>query len=182
MASSSYARQLTQVNVAARFLGPNATMLDSSPPDPLFRTTAVDRRAALRAWPLVQISHPGVRLEDWLSYAISTGKRFGKTGGVVAIEDARGYIHALFAWNVLRTVTYRRAMRVTDMIVAALPGRQLAETLVEAVRDIAEQARADSVLIEIGDRQLAPDALLSDGFEHFALHCMRITRNAQGAG
>ncbi len=119
----------------------------------------------MRAWPLVQISHPGVRLEEWLSYAISTGKRLGKTGGVVAIEDARGYIHALFAWNVLAHGNLRRAMRVTDMIVAALPGRRLAETIVEAVRDIAEHTRADSVLIEIGDRQLAPDALLSDGFD-----------------
>lgn len=157
-------------------------MLDIRSPAPLFRTTAVDRRAALRAWPLVQMSDPGVRLEDWLSYAISTGKRLGKMGGMVAIEDARGYIHALFSWHVLRTVAYRRAMRVTDMIVAALPGRQLAETIVEAVRAIADQAGADSVLIEIGDRQLAPDALLSNGFEHFALHCMRIMRSTQGAG
>lgn len=157
-------------------------MLDARAPEPLFKTTPVDRRAALRAWPLVQISHPGVSLEAWLSYAVSTGKRLGKTGGVVAIEDARGYIHALFSWNVLRTVTYRRAMRITDMIVGALPGRQLAETIVEAVREVAEQVGADSVLIEIGDRQLAPDTLLSDGFEQFVLHCMRISRSADSTG
>jgi hypothetical protein len=156
-------------------------MLDIRSPAPLFRTTAVDRRAALRAWPLVQISHPGVRLEEWLSYAISKGNRFGKTGGVVAIEDARGYIHALFSWHVLRTVAYRRALRVTDMIVAALPGRRLAETIVESVWDVADQASADNVLVEIGDRQLAPDAFLSDGFEYFTLHCMRITRGPDGA-
>lgn len=136
----------------------------------------MDRRAALRAWPLVQISHPGVSLDDWLSYAIATGRRLGKNGGVVAIEDSRGYIHALFAWHVVRTVSHRRAMRVTDLIVGALPGRPLAETIVNAIRDIADQANAESVLIEIGERQLAPDALLSGGFEEFALHCMKIDR------
>jgi hypothetical protein len=141
----------------------------------------MDRRAALRAWPLVQISHPHVSLEDWLSYAIASGRRLGKNAGVVAIEDSRGYIHALFAWHVVRTVSHRRAMRVTDLIVGALPGRPLAETIVDAIRVIADQAKADSVLIEIGERQLAPDALLSGGFEEFALHCMKIDRKAQMA-
>lgn len=156
-------------------------MLDTRSPDPLFKTTTVDRRAALRAWPLVQISHPGVTLEEWLDYAVATGRRLGKTGGAVAIEDARGYIHAVFAWHIVRTISRRRSMRVMDMVVGALPGRQLAETIVAAVRELAEQARADSVLIEIGDRQLAPDALLSDGFEQFVLHCMRIERSPEGA-
>ncbi|MFN3888800.1 MAG: hypothetical protein ACK4MV_00275 [Beijerinckiaceae bacterium] len=155
-------------------------MLDAKPAEPLFKTTPVDRRVALRAWPLVQISHPGVTREEWVSYAVSAGRRLGKTGGVIAIEDARGYIHALFAWHVVRTVSHRRAMRVTDMVVGALPGRHLAETIVAAIREVADQADADSVLIEIGDRQLAPDTLLSDGFEQFVLHCMRINRQAEG--
>jgi len=157
-------------------------MLDTRLPDPLFKTTPVDRRVALRAWPLVQISHPGVTLEEWLSYAVAAGRRLGKNGGVVAIEDARGYIHALFAWNVVRTVAHRRAMRVTDMVVGALPGRQLAETIVTAIREVAEQASADSVLIEIGDRQLAPDTLLSEGFEQFVMNCMRIRRASESVG
>lgn len=79
----------------------------------------------------------------------------------------------------MRTVADRRAMRITDMIVAALPGRQLAETIVGAIREVANQVAAYSVLIEIGDRQLAPEALLSDGYEQFVLHCMRITRGRQ---
>ncbi|MBX9758357.1 MAG: hypothetical protein K2Y29_06235 [Beijerinckiaceae bacterium] len=147
---------------------------------PLFKTTPVDRRVALRAWPLVQLSHPGVTREEWLSYAISTGKRLGKTGGAVAIEDSRGYIHALFSWSVTRTISHRRAMRVCDMVVGALPGQRLAETIVAAVRDVAAEIEADSVLIEIGDRQLAPDALLSDGFEHLVMHCVRIARSSEG--
>lgn len=151
-------------------------MLDTKPSEPLFRTTNVDRRVALRAWPLVQIAHPGVTREGWLSYAVAAGRRLGKNGGVVAIEDSRRYIHALFAWHVVRTVSHRRAMRVTDMVVGALPGRRLAETIVGAIRAVADEVHADSVLIEIGDRQLAPDTLLSGGFEQFALHCMRIER------
>lgn len=151
-----------------------AGMLDTNPPDPLFKTTPVDRRVALRAWPLVQISHPAVTREEWVSYAVTTGRRLGKTGGVVAIEDSRGYIHALFSWYVVRTVSHRKAMRVNDMIVGALPGRRLAETIVESIREVADQAGAGSVLIEIGDQQLAPDTLLSDGFEEFVMHCMRI--------
>ena len=151
-------------------------MLDAIPHDPLFKTTAMDRRVALRAWPLIQISHPGVSREEWLSYALAAGRRLGKTGGVVAIEDSRGYIHALFAWHVVRTVSHRRAMRVTDMVVGALPGKQLAETIVSAIREIADQVGADSVLVEVGDRQLAPDTRLSDGFEQLVLHCMRFRR------
>lgn len=151
-------------------------MLDSCPAEPLFKTTTVNRRVALQAWPIVQISHPSVSQTAWLSFAVATGRRLGRTGGVVAIEDSRGYIHAVFVWNVLRTVADRRAMRITDMIVAALPGRQLAETIVDAIREVANQVAAHSVLIEIGDRQLAPETLLSDGYELFALPCMRIIR------
>jgi hypothetical protein len=131
---------------------------------------------ALRAWPLVQLSHPGVSREDWLSYAISMGKRFGKTGGAMAIEDSRGYIHALFSWSVTRTIHHRRAMRVCDMVVGALPGQRLGETIVSAVREVAAQIDADSVLVEIGDRQIAPDSLLCDGFEHLVMHCMHIAK------
>lgn len=171
-----------QVNVTRFRLISNAMMLDSTPSEPLFKTTNVDRRVALRAWPLVQISHPGVSQAAWLSFAIATGRRLGRTGGVVAIEDARGYIHAVFVWNILRTVSDRRAMRITDMIVAALPGRQLAETIVDAIRDVANQVAAYSVLVEIGDRQLAPETLLYDGYELFALPCMRITRGRQANG
>jgi hypothetical protein len=157
-------------------------MLDAIPQAPLFKTTPVDRRVALRAWPLVQISHPAVTRENWISYATAVGRRLGKNGGVVAIEDSRGYIHALFAWNVVRTVSYRRSMRVTDMIVGALPGRRLAETIVSAIRAVAEEADADSVLVEVGDRQLAPDTLLSDGFEQLVLHCMRFRRPPESLG
>lgn len=169
------------VNVTQRELILTDRMLDAGPTEPLFKTTTVDRRVALRAWPLVQISHPGVSLADWLSFTVATGRRLGKTGGLVAIEDTRGYIHAVFVWNVLRTVAERRALRVTDMIVAALPGRQLAETIVEAIHNVANQAGPNSVLVEIGERQLAPDALLSDGYERFALQCMRMTREGRAS-
>lgn len=139
----------------------------------------MDRRVALRAWPLVQISHPEVTREAWLSYAVAAGRRLGKNRGLIAIEDSRGYIHAIFGWHVVRSVSHRRAMRVTDMVVGALPGRRLAESVVSAIREMADQVQADSVLIEIGDRQLAPGALLSDGFEQFALHCLRIERTPE---
>lgn len=157
-------------------------MLDTILSAPLFRVTNVDRRVALRIWPLVQIAHPGVPQDEWLAYAKAIGRRRGKAGGAVAIEDARGYIHALFAWHVNRTITRRKAMRISDLVVGALPGRPLAAAIVAAIRSVASDAGADSVMVEIGDRQLPPDALLSDGFEQFALNCLRIDRAQPAPG
>lgn len=130
----------------------------------------------MRAWPLVQIAHPHVPLDEWLAYAKAIGRRRGKAGGAVAIEDARGYIHALFAWHVNRTIARPKAMRISDLVVGALPGKPLAGAIVTAIRAVASDAGADSVMVEIGDRQLPPDALLSDGFEQFVLNCLRIDK------
>lgn len=140
---------------------------------PLFHTVTVDRRVALRAWPLVQSSRPAARLEDWRAYAAALGRRVGKSAGLVAVEDERGYIHALFAWHIQRTIGRPRELRVSDLVVGNLPGRELAQSIVIAIRRVATKTRADSVLVEIGDRQIAPDALLSDGFERLAMDCMR---------
>jgi len=139
---------------------------------PLFHTVTVDRRVALRAWPLVQSSRPAARLEDWRVYAAALGRRVDKTAGLVAVEDERGYIHALFAWHVHRAIGHPRELRVSDLVVGNLPGRELAQSIVIAIRRVATTTRADSVLVEIGDRQLAPDALLSNGFERLVMDCM----------
>lgn len=155
-------------------------MLDTIRSEPLFNVTTVDRRVALRAWPLVQIAYPGVGREAWFAYAKAVGRRRGKVGGAVAIEDSRGYIHALFAWHVNRTIARRRALRVCDLVVGALPGKPLAAAIVQAIRAVAAEAGADSVLVEIGDRQLPPDALLSDGFEEFVMNCLRIDKAREG--
>lgn len=146
---------------------------------PLFHTVAVDRRVALRAWPLVQSSRPAARLEDWRAYAAALGRRVGKSAGLVAVEDERGYIHAIFAWHVQRAIGRPRELRVTDLVVGNLPGRQLAESVVAAIRVVAGEARADSVMVEIGDRQIAPDALLSDGFERLVMDCMHSKNSAK---
>jgi hypothetical protein len=139
---------------------------------PLFHTVTVDRRVALRAWPLVQSSRPAARLEDWRAYAAALGRRVGKSAGLVAVEDEHGYIHALFAWHVHRAIGRPRELRVSDLVVGNLPGRELAQSIVVAIRRVATTTRADSVLVEIGDRQIAPDALLSDGFERLVMDCM----------
>ncbi len=120
-----------------------------------------------------------MQLGQWIAYA-ARGRRQGrsapKTAGLVAIQDQRGYIHAVFAWSVHRSIGHPRLLRVSDMVVGALPGRWLAESIVAAVQDVARKTKADSVMVEIGDRQLAPDALVSEGFEHLVMHCMRSSR------
>lgn len=146
---------------------------------PLFHTVAVDRRVALRAWPLVQSSRPAARLEDWRAYAAALNRRVGKSAGLVAVEDERGYIHAVFAWHVHRAIGRPRELRVSDLVVGNLPGRQLAESLVIAIRRVAAATRASSVMVEIGDRQIAPDALLSDGFERLAMDCLHSKNSAE---
>ncbi|MDB5571052.1 MAG: hypothetical protein JWN93_2235 [Hyphomicrobiales bacterium] len=149
--------------------------------EPLFESVPVDKPVALRAWPLVQLSHPGMTREQWIAYAASGRRRNGKTAGLMAIRDGRGYIHAVFAWHVQRTLDNPRALRITDMVVGALPGRWLAETIVAAVQAIARRTNATSVLVEIGDRQIAPGALLSEGFEHLVMHCMQSSRPPEHA-
>lgn len=149
---------------------------------PLFHTVTVDRLVALRAWPLVQSSRPAARLEDWRSYAAALGRRAGKSAGLVAVEDERGYVHAVFAWHVHRAIGRPRALRVTELAVGNLPGRELAQSIVAAIRAVAQDARADSVMVEIGDRQIAPDALLSDGFERLVVNCMHSQSPAPRGG
>ena len=85
-------------------------------------------------------------------------------GASVGIGE--GIALALAAEGVQLALTARRMDKL----------QAVAAAIVAASRSVASDAGADSVMVEIGDRQIPPDALLSDGFEQFVLSCLRIDK------
>lgn len=92
------------------------------------------------------------------------------TGGVIAIEDERGYIHCLFSWSAVRNLTYGKALRVSDLIIAHLPGRAQQVAVVAEIQRLANIVKAGAIVVDPSKNagSLPQDALLAEGFRPVA--------------
>src|ERR1035437_10576252 len=79
-----------------------------------FRACALPPKMAARAFPLVRMANPSIEFRGWTDYVRGLAKMRRGTGGLIAIEDQRGYIHCLFSWSAIRNLTYGKALRISD--------------------------------------------------------------------
>ncbi len=142
----------------------------------IFQSAPLKPTSARRAYALVRLFNPQMDLPDWLTYARSFARHSARSAGLHALEDERGYIHAVFAYNVRHHLRHRRLLRVTDVVIGHLPGRTLAEALLGSVADIAQESACDSVMVELGEASLARDALRQAGFAQTEMECFLADR------
>jgi hypothetical protein len=133
---------------------------------PMFRTNALAPKMASRAFPLVQLSNPFINLQAWMDYVRAHAKVARGTGGLTAIEDERGYIHGLFSWRLFHDLTCRKSLRISDLIMAHLPGRALQEAVLAEIQNLGDTTGAGAIVVEAGNNLagLRRDALLASGF------------------
>lgn len=146
--------------------------MDDKPtlPRAIFQAAPLKPEMARRAYPLVRLFNPTMELADWLTYARSFGRNAAKAG-LQVLEDERGYVHAVFAYSVRQHLRHRKLLRVYDVVMAHLPGRTLAETMLDAIAVIAKDNGCDSVMVEIDEASPAREALRRAGFEQTEIAC-----------
>ena len=135
---------------------------------PVFRSVPLEWKDAARALPLVQLVDPRETAQDWIKFVRSRA-RAGR-GGVQAIEDGRGYLHALFAWEIERRLVWRRTLRVSGVVLGGLPGRAVRDAVFVSIRELASGYECESIMVEASDEAggLGRDALLASGFSPVA--------------
>lgn len=106
------------------------------------------------------------------------------TGGVIAIEDERGYIHCLFSWSAVKDLTYGKSLRVSDVIIAHLPGRAQQEAILAEIQRLADIVEAGAILVEPGENVggLRRDVLLADGYKPDVERFNMIRENMSSSG
>lgn len=129
----------------------------------IFRLAEIHPRDADRALPLVQHFAPGLDRASWRSYVREQSRG---EGGVMGLEDPRGYIHGLFSWSIRRPLVARRVMSIRDLILLQLPGKALQAAVMDAMTDFARAKACHS--LEMGVEEPGPilkgDVLLAHGF------------------
>jgi hypothetical protein len=132
---------------------------------PVLHPIILAPKLARRAYTSVQLSKPSIDLKTWINYVRACAKVRSGAGGLVAMVGERACVHGLFAWSLLPDVSHRNALRISDIILADVPGHKLAEIVIMAIRDLAKANDAGIVLIlavkQIGT--LCRDAALDCG-------------------
>jgi hypothetical protein len=135
---------------------------------PLFHPVRLDAASAPRAWPLVRLFEPAQSLAAWVSFVRAQKRR--SNSGVTAIEDQRGYFHAVIVWTVETHLSWRRTLRIAAHMVGSLPGHALQDAVIAAVRDLSREKQCDTILVDPGESHssLARETLLATGFRPLA--------------
>lgn len=110
------------------------------------RITAAD---AARAYELVAMSRPGVSKLDWARYLRTYGRGRRDQRGLVALEDSRGCIHALFSFTVQRALDSEAALQITELATARLPGTVPVRALIRFANALALEFELPAILLDL---------------------------------
>jgi len=122
---------------------------------------------ARSAFALINLHHPEVTLEVWRDFVRRASRRPRHCGGLVAISDRRGYVHAVFAYHVNNDLRSGTALRVSDVVMGRLPGGTLPKAIIACVESLARELRTGCIQVDFIENALAPadrDALRLAGF------------------
>lgn len=119
-------------------------MQESKSRTDFFKAIPLARHQVRRVYPLVRLFHPALSLDQWLHYARTSIR---KTSGVVAIQDPRGCIHAVFIYTVDARIAREPLLRVTELMVGRLAGSRVNHAIMDSIDRLA--CKTASEVIEI---------------------------------
>jgi hypothetical protein len=113
---------------------------------PLLRVTE-----ARRIYALVALAHPRVTPRQWDAFVRRHMRIAPERGGLVALEDQRHYVHAVFRYAVDASplIGHGRTLRLRDLVVAQLPGRPLVLALAACAECLAASLGCTAVALDV---------------------------------
>ena len=137
----------------------------------IFRAVPLRSETVRRAFPLSLLFNPVLDLNGWNSYAKSFIRQNAKNGGLRAIEDGRGYIHAVYSYSIRPDLKHRKLLRIADVVIGHLPGKFLVDTMLDDLATLADGCGSDRVLVELAEGSAAREALWQAGFSPSDFEC-----------
>lgn len=116
--------------------------------DEIFEAAVIEPTLARKAFSLVRHSHPGVSLAQWLEITQRWTRVPYRRGGILAIQDRCGYVHAIFCYRVDSILQHSPVLRVFDLIVGRLPGGVIDRTIARTVERLASEIGCCSIVFE----------------------------------
>lgn len=152
--------------------------------DPLFVVEPLVSGRAAATLAFIRLLEPGVSEERWREFVRSYARM--KPGGLMTIQDRRGYVHGVFSWRPAHSISHGRTLRVADVVLPRLPGKAALRSFLDAVKSLASDFGCRAVMIELGERSRHAradlDSLSDTGFaDHAVVWCCALERAAAGA-
>jgi hypothetical protein len=113
-----------------------------------FHALPLDRQQAPAAYPLVYLHDASITPADWLRFVGGCCRSSSGRGGLIAIRDPRGIIHALFSYRVDTDLRSRKRLCIADLMVAHVAGSQIDAAVVAAAKDVSAQFGCQMITIE----------------------------------
>jgi hypothetical protein len=114
----------------------------------IFQERLLDSRHARLAYPLVRHVKPAMPITEWIAFVRRWSRLSPKKGGIMTLNDRRGYLHALFTYRVEQNLRFGCFVRITDVIVGHLPGETLNRSIMECADRLAERIGCSTIVIE----------------------------------
>ena len=108
-----------------------------------------------QAYPLVRMVHPHWSLAHWHKrariLARSKARPPGTThpDGLIAVQDRRGIIHGLLVCRLEQDLTGAKYIRISDVMLARLPGTQLDEAILDGLVHICTEYHCSGLLLDM---------------------------------
>lgn len=119
----------------------------------IFRTARLGSADAQKAFALIQFFDPNLKIEDWLAWLEGEA---GEPPQLLAIQDSRGYTHAVFNCRIEKDPRRGRLLKLTALACSGLPSRVLHEAIFEAAECQARESGCAGVALELSDCAPAP--------------------------
>jgi len=113
-----------------------------------FQALPLKWKGASAAYPLVQMHDAGITLEKWLTYARPLCSIASDMAGLIAIEDRRGIIHALYSYRVELDLRLHKRLCLGQLIVAHFPGSGIDAAIIASAKNVSEQFGCQVITIE----------------------------------
>lgn len=113
-----------------------------------FQTAELAPAQARQAYPLIQLANPNVAMPEWLAFVRRWSRLSPERGGIIALRDRRGYIHAIYTYKIDYSIAIGRLLRVSDIIAGHLPGPPLGRFITDSVNRLADRLQCPSIVLE----------------------------------
>jgi len=118
--------------------------------DDLLTATPLGGLQVQRAYVLVRLAHPHITAKQWSAYARRCARMPAHLGGLIGIQDRRGYVHAVFRYAVDRlSLDGTRILRLYDLLVVHLPGRTLGLALATCAEHLAAEFGCTGITVDL---------------------------------
>lgn len=101
-----------------------------------------------QAYGLVSLFHPGVSKAQWTRFLRPYGGKDGRSG-LVVLQDARGCIHAVFAFAALRSLRGEATLQITELATARLPGSVPMRALMRFAESLALELNLPAIRLDL---------------------------------